>query len=182
VVLDWDDTLFPTSNLNPVDETSYDRLYDANWESLEAIEDLAITLIERCRSIAHVVIVTNAKRGWVEFSSSVFMPKLHEILMKHIKIISARDNYEEKHPYDSFKWKEMAFLDLWEDSDLQLDKAAITNFIAMGDADYEMDAARVFCSKSDRCLLKLIKLGESPRYEELRKELQCVVDRFDYIH
>ena len=28
VIFDWDDTIFPTSHLNPVDETVYDQLYE----------------------------------------------------------------------------------------------------------------------------------------------------------
>jgi len=42
-----------------------------------------------------VVIITNAKKGWVEFSSRKFMPNLHNLLMKYVKIVSARVDYEE---------------------------------------------------------------------------------------
>jgi len=124
--------------------------------------------------------VTNAKRGWVEYSSSVFMPRLHKIVMKYVKIMSARVDFEESYPYDTFKWKELAFLKLWEENGF-LDKAAITNLVALGDAGYEMEAAKNFASKSDRCLVKLVKLRECPSFEELRKELQVVNDRFNYI-
>ena len=41
----------------------------------------------------------------------------------------------------------------------------------MGDAEYEMEAARSFSNKSDRCLVKLVKLRECPSFEELKKEL-----------
>ena len=89
------------------------------------------------------MIITNAKKGWVEFSSSFFMPTLHPILMKYVKIISARVDFEQMYPYETGRWKREAFLRLWNEPNY-LDKAAITNFIAMGDSDYEMEAAKNF--------------------------------------
>jgi len=89
------------------------------------------------------------------------MPKLHTILMKKTKIIyQLESDFEDLHPYDTFKWKEQAFLKLWSESNF-LNKAAITNFIAMGDSEYEMEAARQFALNSDRCLLKLVKLRDN---------------------
>lgn len=126
------------------------------------------------------MIITNAKKGWVEFSSSRFMPTLHTLVMKYVKIVSARVDFEDLYPYDTFKWKELAFAKLWEEEGY-LDKAAITNLVAVGDAEYEMEAAKNFASKSDRCLIKLVKLRECPSFEELRKELAVVNDKFSYI-
>lgn len=100
--------------------------------------------------------------------------------MKYVRIISARVDFEEKYPYDTFKWKEEAFAKLWTEEGF-LDKASITNLIAMGDADYEMEAARNFANQSDRCLLKLVKLRECPSFEELRKELCVINEKYDYI-
>ena len=65
--------------------------------------------------------------------------------------------------------------------DNYLDKAAITNLVAVGDAEYEMEAAKNFAGMSDRCLIKLVKLRECPSFEELRKELAVVNDKFGYI-
>jgi hypothetical protein len=60
-----------------VDESQYENLKEKFASILEAIEDAAITLINRCLKDSLVVIVTNARKGWVEFSSSFFMPRLH---------------------------------------------------------------------------------------------------------
>lgn len=139
-----------------------------------------MNLINSCLKESKVVIITNAKKGWVEYSSSVFMPKLHTILMRYVKIISARVDFEDMYPYDTFKWKELAFLKLWDELGY-LDKAAIINLVALGDAGYEMEAAKNFASKSDRCLVKLVKLRECPSFDELRKELVVVNEKFNYI-
>jgi hypothetical protein len=108
------------------------------------------------------------------------MPDLHKLVMKKTKIVSARVMFEDQYPYDTFKWKELAFASLW-DLEGYLDKAAITNLVAVGDAEYEMEAAKNFASLSDRCLIKLVKLRECPSFEELRKEIAVVNDKFGYI-
>jgi len=77
VIFDWDDTLFPTSYLNPIDDSLYEALRDKHSPQLKAIEEEAIKLVKTCIKDALVVVITNAKKGWVEFSSSFFMPRLH---------------------------------------------------------------------------------------------------------
>ncbi len=62
-----------------------------------------------------------------------------------------------------------------------LDRAAILNLIAIGDSDYEMEAAKLFASQSDRCLVKLVKMRENPTFDELFKELVIINDRYPYI-
>ena len=73
------------------------------------IEQEAIDLINSCLKESKVVIITNARKGWVEYSSSRFMPKLHIIVMKFVKIVSARIYYEQTANLDTYKWKELAF-------------------------------------------------------------------------
>ncbi|CDW82973.1 adp-ribosylation factor gtpase- [Stylonychia lemnae] len=181
VILDWDDTIFPTSHLNPVDESQYDFLLEKYQKYLTEIEEQAIKLFQSCTKQCKVVIITNAKKGWVEFSSRKFMPNLHNFLMKYVKIVSARVDYEEQYPMDTYKWKQLAFQKLWECKDLQLDKAAITNLITFGDSEYEMEAARKFGARSEKCFVKLIKLRECPSFDELHKELLVINERFNYI-
>lgn len=181
MIFDWDDTLFPTSYLNPVDDTQYEALRERFQPALLQIEEEAIKLIKLCLKDALVVVITNAKKGWVEFSSSFFMPKLHALMMRgYLRVLSARVDYEEMFPFDTFKWKEMAFQKLWREENF-LDKAAILNLIAIGDSDYEMEAAKLFASQSDRCLVKLVKMRESPTFDELHKELVIINERYQYI-
>jgi len=110
VIFDWDDTLFPTTYLNPVDDSQYEALRERFSVALAQIEDEAIKLIKSCLKEALVVVITNAKKGWVEFSSSFFMPRLHALMMRgYLYVLSARVDYEEMYPFDTYKWKEMAF-------------------------------------------------------------------------
>lgn len=159
----------------------YESLREKFAPALAMIEEEAIKLIQNCLKDALVVVITNAKKGWVEFSSSFFMPKLHALMMRgYLMVLSARVDYEEMYPFDTYKWKEMAFQKLWREENF-LDKAAILNLIAIGDSDYEMEAAKLFASQSDRCLVKLVKMRESPTFDELHKELAIINDRYQYI-
>ena len=81
-------------------------------------------------------IITNAAEGWVQFSARKFMPLVVPILEK-ITIISARTKYEPHFPGDVTKWKLHAFLE----TQGNLDEAIITNLIAVGDSQMEIDAA-----------------------------------------
>lgn len=54
----------------------------------------------------------------------------------------------------------------------------MVNLIAIGDSEFEMEAAKKFASKSDRCTVKLLKLRDSPSFDELTKELEIINERF----
>lgn len=72
---------------------------------LKAIEDRTVSLLETCLKQSKVVIITNARKGWVEFSSKAFLPRLHNLIMKYVKIISARVDYEHLDPFNTLLWK-----------------------------------------------------------------------------
>jgi len=185
VVFDWDDTLFPTTHLHPVDESDYNHLLKKYARHLSAIEDRVVNLLETCLKQSKVVIITNARKGWVEFSSKKFLPRVHSLIMKYIMIVSARVQYEHLDPLNTFLWKQMAFKNLWSDSSL-LDKndSTITNMISFGDSTFEMEAASAFADLSpnpSNCFLKLIKLKESPTFDELKSELDVVMSQFEKI-
>ena len=84
-----------------------------------------------------VFIITNAAEGWVEYSSKKYLPSVYPTLSK-VKIISARSEYEDLYPGDSHEWKMQAFLQTLRDMDLN----AITNLVALGDSNIEMEAAK----------------------------------------
>lgn len=70
-------------------------------------------------------------------SSARFMPRTAAELKANVTIISARTKFEKLYPHDYQEWKIRAFL---EAHDL-LEKDAITNLIAIGDNNIEIEAA-----------------------------------------
>ena len=56
--------------------------------------------------------------------------------------------------------------------------------ISFGDSTYEMEAASAFSEASpnpNTCFLKLIKLKESPTFDELKSELDVVISQYENI-
>jgi len=99
--------------------------------------------LESYLRISKVLIITNAKKGWVEYSSSILLPKVHQIIMKYVPVVSARGEFENQYVGQIGEWKKAAFLSLWDIENF-LDKEAITNLIVIGDSHYEMDAGKCF--------------------------------------
>lgn len=81
-------------------------------------------------------IITNASPGWVEHSAEFYLPEV-KALLKKVKIVSARGEYEERFPGNYEQWKVHAFLDM----EKSLSSEAITNIVALGDSNVEMVAA-----------------------------------------
>ena len=46
------------------------------------------------------------------------MPKVYAIIMKYVKIVSARVEYEHIDPFNTYLWKQMAFQNLWRENGL----------------------------------------------------------------
>lgn len=151
--MDYDDTLLPTTFLDPADELEMEDIVKIHKTKLENVQNQVMTLFESFLRVSKVLIITNAKPGWVEYSSSILMPEVYKMIIKYIPVISARGEFEHKFPGNIQEWKKAAFLSLWDIEGL-IDKAAITNLVVIGDAQYEMDAGKNLCKTMDKCLAK----------------------------
>jgi hypothetical protein len=102
LVLDWDDTIFPTTFVRK--DCGLDWRYPMEKQvragpaledlkaRLETLSDKVTAFLELACSLAYVVIVTLAKNPWVHNSSGNFMPRLRDLINeKQLKIIYARD-------------------------------------------------------------------------------------------
>merc|ERR1712039_165905 len=91
--------------------------------------------------------------------------------------ISARDKFEAAFPRDVYQWKIHAYLEVQR----QLDATPITNLIALGDADYEMEAARIVGAEFAEGLVKTVKFRPDPDPEEHLQQLELVAQNFQRI-
>ena len=173
-IFDWDDTLICTSILSPYGY--FDDEMEVESSKMEKIEKLEIyvnKLLSKAIEKGDTYIITNSEAAWVEYSCERFFPKVYNLLNK-IKIISARDLYEEKYPHDYKTWKIKAFNNIIKNYSLNLP----TNILCFGDSSYEIDAAYDLISKFPNGFVKAIKFKEYPLIQDLINQLDFVLENF----
>ena len=98
ILIDWDDTLFPTSAWK-------DRVHDGATDQLKKhkVEALSATIVEFVRTLQQhgdVKIVTHGTSGWFELSSKVLSPEAKSLLdsLDHRYRDSKGGKYTKKKP------------------------------------------------------------------------------------
>jgi hypothetical protein len=165
IILDWDDTLFPTTwfihNNIDLNESYMKNLYISYFIELD---NILYKLLKKLITFGDVTIITNALIEWINTSSTV-LPKTQKIMEK-LNVVSARGNFQNKFP-NMADWKKEAF------------KSAKTNkyinIISVGDALYEYHALVGLYNK-DNTLLKSIKFMNEPQHEVLIDQLNVLYD------
>lgn len=173
LIFDWDDTLLCTSYLMQVQGRTVPM---AARQALLRIERAACKLLEKAMTLGSTFIITNAEEGWVQESAALYMPSLTPILAK-VLVISARSNHQAECAGNIAEWKKRAFLQLGR----QLPPDPITNLISVGDSNFELEAARLLGEQFELGFIKTVKLQERPTPEELLKELELLVAKFQSI-
>lgn len=175
-ILDWDDTLFPTSwvtknNVDIVNSESRDRYI----EHFKILDRTLSSFLKNIQKYGKVIIVTNAMTEWVKISSIV-LPHTYHIL-KNINIVSARSLFSDQ-TKEVMEWKKRTFQLI---IDKEFENKKIMNIISAGDAEYEHNAL-VALTQFDFDKIKYLKsfrLIRNPEYEELVDEIQVLNT---YIH
>lgn len=176
-IFDWDDTLLPTSFILKENLMIKKNLSEELKCLFSILEEKIIKILNLSINKGNVYIITNSSMSWFIHSSEKFFPNLSSILDK-IKIISARDDYENIYPRDSKIWKQKAFNNLVNEIDNNLP----TNMICFGDSLNELEAGKNFASHLRDSFVKTIKFKEKPEIEDLTKQLNLIENKFDFIY
>lgn len=155
IIFDWDDTLLCSSDLSTGACSQY---------LLGELEKAAISILEVALKLGQVVIVTNASYAWFVRSARDFLPGILPILDR-VRVVSARDKYNQEFPQDPFAWKSHAFDDV-------LDSLPHSNLVALGDSLAEIEAARTSRGSS---FVKTLQFKRMPSTADLIGELRRVV-------
>jgi hypothetical protein len=199
LVLDFDDSLFPTTH-------GHDRGWHIDTVTrgakAEAQSCLADTgrviekILHRGKKAGACCVLTAASRSWVLENVAMFMPDLLPLFMidkgahrPRIEIMSAADHYGQLFPDDPFEWK-LRMLELLLQHWIQKIAASVTKdnqarrliVVSIGDAEYERDATQQLIQKHQHTALtlgvqlfgKTIKLMDEPEIEELGQQLEHV--------
>lgn len=169
IILDWDDTLFPTTWITTNDINLKNDIEIEKYKPYFAQIDLDLNnLLIKLTQCGTVIIVTNALLPWIKLST-INLPKTSIILNK-IKIISARGEFQSKslNPMD---WKKMAFESIIKTTDKK-----INNIISVGDAEYEYNAliSLFDCNPKTYKLLKSVKFIKYPTKEVIIDQIRVL--------
>lgn len=78
---------------------------------------------------------------------------------------------------DVSQWKLHAFLETQK----SINEASMTNIVALGDSMMELDAAHHLAMRFKHAFIKTVKFREYPKPNELVKQLNLVIQKFDEI-
>jgi hypothetical protein len=181
VLLDWDDTLLPSTMLTSlgykVDEST--ALPPDLASDLAGLEEDVIMLLDTCQQHGTVLLVTNAETGWVELSSERFMPTvIGELHKRGIKVVSARSAYESRFPNSPVDWKQEAFV---SEVDILCSATDAINLVSIGDSVNERNAAHHVGVRYGNGNIKTVKFVERPDIDQIRRQLSLVASNLQDI-
>ena len=175
ILLDWDDTILPTSWLAKNKITIDAVIHSDFMEDLSIHQNCCYEFFTEVIKHAKIIIISNAEQGWVELSCQKFLPRIWPLISK-IKIVSARTSYITI-ANCPFTWKELAFrvqIEVYVKNNLNI----VKNIISIGDAVYERNAL-ILVSKdlkdmASNYYIKSIKFAETPNIFLLIQQLDTV--------
>eukprot|EP00932_Pfiesteria_piscicida_P020650 SRR837773.7450.p1 GENE.SRR837773.7450~~SRR837773.7450.p1 ORF type:complete len:259 (+),score=88.84 SRR837773.7450:114-779(+) len=181
IILDWDDTLCPSTTcmrhlgLSVLGDPPEGKVAsDLHALSLEVglLMDAAMELAEK------VVIVTNAEEGWIELACKAWLPGLSSHLEK-AEVVSARSTWEPQGVASPAGWKARAFEDEVSKFYSRYAHQSWKNIISIGDAPHEREAlSRVVrwapVRPGKKCRSKSVKLILRPSIQQLTREIQML--------
>jgi hypothetical protein len=184
IVFDWDDTLLSSTFLASAGYRLDSNMALASEPLLDALSQLSssvCSLLKLASSFGRVCIITNAETGWVELSCAKFLPQVLPLLSQlNITILSARSTFECQYPDSPLKWKSCAFESLLGEllSTFHISK----NILSFGDSHVEREAVRSVTMHIQNTFCKSVKFAERPTCEQLKRQIDLVVNCFEYLH
>lgn len=172
IIIDWDDTLYPTSWIKNNDVAK-------NARKMEKLDGLIARFLKDASGYGLVIIITNATYMWVNNTLKT-LPLTNKVFDDYnIEIISARENYMDI-TNQIAQWKEYAFRDVVVNN---LARHTTQHIISIGDAHYEYDALVNLCNWNTHVhkILKTVKCTSSPSLNVMMDQLSCMISASDNI-
>jgi len=189
IIFDWDDTLCPSTFMKrysqatrgPSAKTLKAPISDDIQTELDTLTDQVIPLLRAAQAMGKVVLVTNARRPWVNTSCGRFIPKLQESL-KGIDVVYAMEFLSDTSYLTTdtlIESKSRAMRSAVSEFYTKYAGQSWKNLISVGDALYEHEAIRQVARDANpgttkKCRTKTVKLIESPTISGLVMQLSLL--------
>jgi len=188
LLVDWDDTVLPLHWIQQegLQLARCSTISERQLLELAGIAASAARMLQAAKRLGHVVIVTNAERGWVELSCARFLPSLFPVL-EGTKVVSARSSFERRGPSGEgspTEWKQAAF-------ELEMRRCRGSecgrwiNVLSLGDSNHEREALLSATAGAPDCCAKSVKLLQAPspwllrgEHDLVRRRLREIVESF----
>ena len=178
LVLDYDDTLFPTTELRrmgyatAVEET----LPEDMVEKIGRIEEQAVQMVQQCTRYGQVLLLTNAESRWLTLSTRCYMPKLLQVLAEHARVAYGREWSSPANEHDPGMWKQLAFENELRNLRQQLGPETAIRLVSVGDSTFERKAAKVAATGAEfgKVEVKTVKLMDLPSFSLLQRQLEVL--------
>jgi hypothetical protein len=173
VILDWDDTLFPT------------YYYTKDISNQKADNDIYKSLTTVIKKLLHMLldyveliyVVTNAESGWIEDCIITYYPELIDARLYSKIVIYARPNESrDPSPKNQLSFKINSINDICE-YDLS-NKCVRKNIICIGDSACERDAVLKVAYGQPNTVVKIIQFLILPSPDDLIREIEYVANNF----
>ena len=175
IILDWGDTLFPTSWTT---KNNFDFANDYNTNDIiltfSQLDTVMSILLLKLTKNNRVIIVTNATKKWVMMSERI-IPNSYKFIIGNIPIFSARDLYSSSTNIMPSDWKKCVFVDIMEKSN-----RSFKNILSVGDAEYEIDALSNL-HKKYKIKGKTLRFVKNPNYKQIIEQLEMLTKTIDKI-
>jgi len=175
IILDWDDTLFPTTWITTNNINIKNGITDKNIINYFNLVDKELyKLLTKLMSYGTVIIITNAMINWINISVTLLkqtnsLLRLNKSSRAPILVISARETHGSEP--DPNQWKKKTFIDI-----IQQYHYNKNNIISIGDAEYEYIALINLHVKTlhNYRLLKSVKFIRYPTRDLLLDQIKVM--------
>jgi len=184
IILDWDDTLFPTSWLisNNIDiKINPDDIPENIKNEFSELEKIILNFINHVKNLGKFFIITNSEEGWV-ISSCKFMSNLLHVL-SDVHIISARTMYSDEFPNNPEIWKHKVFSNIINSYILKNNiNNSLLDIISIGDSYNDREALFIASEKyKDIIRTKSFLLIHKPCIIKIKNQINLIHKCMNYI-
>jgi hypothetical protein len=171
LIVDWDDTIFPTTFMAQMGIAHNARPSDVPTVARDALRKYAYRVKETFKlleSHGRVVIVTNARAGWIELSCAHFLPEIESLVRSFRRISAQPPDISEGQELRPAEWKADAFVAIAQ-AHYGQDNTVGQPLFSLGDAMYEREAVH---RTSERLgvVSQSVKLLDHPSLDVLAAE------------